>query len=706
MINNLLIKLGLKGAEKTKKGLKGVGGAVKGLTSSMLKAGAVIYGAKGLITGMQKTVQLGGQFQSVNKAFNNLAKANKMGAESFKKLDQALNGTVGKVEIMTQANNAMLLGIFKGVPDAETEMAKMFDTAQKLAQAVGQDASYGIESLTTGLGRQSKMMLDNLGIMVDTEELYKNHADAIGKKVSALTDEEKKTAFVTGALAKATEMANGLGEETLTSSQRIARLTTTMTDLATEIGVAVAPAVGKMADMTVIAIEKVTEFAKSIDWKGTFENLLNSVDLIFSSIKQLVIIYFDFIPDYVKNSVIPAFIKAWDVFRGWTDYLYGLIVTPTILVFQLTGTAMLKHFTIAWSKVKNLFITGINFIKVLFNELSDTWVGQKMGLMPIELTDMIDTDKIGADYNKTIKDLKTQLGGTAIGGTIASIITGAGEDNIKSNEDFTNAIAGVYKNLWNTIKVDKKTALPEGISGDDTGNGGETPQQTWLEKWKESYAGRVEALKEHQEKINEVNSIAMGQFSAMTNAMSAEVDARYQNELSNLQDSAKYRNADAEQRADMEKDLSKKFAGERLKLWRMNKASQVSQAIMGISQSIIKALELGPFMGPVMASIVGAMGAVQLNAIKQTKPPKFARGGMVGGNRHSAGGTMIEAEAGEFVMNRGAVQRLGANNLANMNAGGSGTTINISAPMLDDTVADSIIPKIKEAVRRGADIGL
>ena len=104
--------------------------------------------------------------------------------------------------------------------------------------------------------------------------------------------------------------------------------------------------------------------------------------------------------------------------------------------------------------------------------------------------------------------------------------------------------------------------------------------------------------------------------------------------------------------------------------------------------------------------MVGAMGLAQLNAIAKTKPPKFARGGMVGGNRHSSGGTMIEAESGEFVMNRNAVNRIGIGNLNAMNSGGGGTTINISAPMLDDTIADSIIPKIKEAVRRGENLGV
>ena len=38
--------------------------------------------------------------------------------------------------------------------------------------------------------------------------------------------------------------------------------------------------------------------------------------------------------------------------------------------------------------------------------------------------------------------------------------------------------------------------------------------------------------------------------------------------------------------------------------------------------------------------------------------------------------------------------------------GSSCITLNISAPLVDDTVVDSIIPAIREAVRRGEDIGI
>ena len=43
--------------------------------------------------------------------------------------------------------------------------------------------------------------------------------------------------------------------------------------------------------------------------------------------------------------------------------------------------------------------------------------------------------------------------------------------------------------------------------------------------------------------------------------------------------------------------------------------------------------------------------------------PSKERGGLIGGRRHSQGGTIIEAEQGEFIVNREAVNKIGVENL-------------------------------------------
>ena len=88
---------------------------------------------------------------------------------------------------------------------------------------------------------------------------------------------------------------------------------------------------------------------------------------------------------------------------------------------------------------------------------------------------------------------------------------------------------------------------------------------------------------------------------------------------------------------------------------------------------------------------------------------KFEQGGYVGGNRHSQGGTIIEAERGEFVMSRNAVESIGLETLNQMNQSGGGGSINVSVTgnvLTQDFVEGELAESIKEAVRRGSDFGL
>ena len=140
----------------------------------------------------KESLRLKGQTDQLTKAFKNLGNQVGFNEQSLEKFRKATNGTVSDVDLMTQANNALLLGIV----ESDDQFADLIDSAQRLAQAVGQDAVFGIESLTTGIGRQSKLMLDNLGIIVDTNRAYEIYAEKLGKSTSELTDNERKQAFI------------------------------------------------------------------------------------------------------------------------------------------------------------------------------------------------------------------------------------------------------------------------------------------------------------------------------------------------------------------------------------------------------------------------------------------------------------------------------------------------------------------------------
>ena len=199
------------------------------------------------------------------------------------------------------------------------------------------------------------------------------------------------------------------------------------------------------------------------------------------------------------------------------------------------------------------------------------------------------------------------------------------------------------------------------------------------------------------------------QFSALTSTMKSDLQAREKAEIDALKNTDAYKRASSEKQKKMEEDKRKTFAKEKLKIWNQEKLLNISNVIMNTATAIMKAgSQLGAFAVPMQIAL-GAMGAWQLSIIQGQKPPKFAQGGMVGGRPHSQGGSIIEAERGEFVMSSSAVRNIGIETMNRINEGGGagGVNINFSGNVLSqDFIENEAIPQIKEAIRRGADLGV
>ena len=152
--------------------------------------------------GGRQMLQLIGEaakIESMGRAFDTLSGGSENATIAMDKLQKATNNTMNEFDLFQQANNAMILGVSKN----SDEMAEMFDIAQRLGRALGRDTASSVESLITGIGRQSRLMLDNIGIIVKAEEAYQSYADELGITVEALTDTDKKQAFLSASIAPA-----------------------------------------------------------------------------------------------------------------------------------------------------------------------------------------------------------------------------------------------------------------------------------------------------------------------------------------------------------------------------------------------------------------------------------------------------------------------------------------------------------------------
>lgn len=130
----------------------------------------------------------------------------RVGTDRLGDLRAATQGLTNDLDLMRSANQAVLLG----VDDGTGKFEQMAAAAVKLGNAMGISTTEALNSMVIGIGRQSKLVLDNLGIIVKTEQAYDSFAASLGKTASKLTETEQKLAFQAAAFKAIEERSKNL----------------------------------------------------------------------------------------------------------------------------------------------------------------------------------------------------------------------------------------------------------------------------------------------------------------------------------------------------------------------------------------------------------------------------------------------------------------------------------------------------------------
>lgn len=157
-----------------------------------------------------------GRAEGIGRAFSHMY--GNVAPQALKELERATGGAVSEMELMAAANQALLLGI-----DPEA-LPAMFKGAYAVSQATGRPVAMAIDDISLGIARQSKLILDNLGIIVDVEKANERYAASLGKTSSQLSDAERKIAFTNAAmdaLKTNTDKVGGATENAATQMQRL-----------------------------------------------------------------------------------------------------------------------------------------------------------------------------------------------------------------------------------------------------------------------------------------------------------------------------------------------------------------------------------------------------------------------------------------------------------------------------------------------------
>jgi hypothetical protein len=148
-----------------------------------------------------------------------------------------------------------------------------------------------------------------------------------------------------------------------------------------------------------------------------------------------------------------------------------------------------------------------------------------------------------------------------------------------------------------------------------------------------------------------------------------------------------------------QEEIKKKYFLKNKKLQIVNATIQMFQSAISAFASMAAIPVVGPALGAIAAGAAIALGIANINKIKATEyesagggtagaaaapqaspnlGQNYEKGGMIGGRRHAQGGTLIEAEAGEAIMTRGAVTMF-APLLSQLNQMGGGTSFSQGA---------------------------
>jgi len=192
----------------------------------------------------------------------------------------------------------------------------------------------------------------------------------------------------------------------------------------------------------------------------------------------------------------------------------------------------------------------------------------------------------------------------------------------------------------------------------------------------------------------QVASSTIAMLGETTSKWKSHMKARQDAEIDALKETGKYREADADKQKQMEREVRETFSSEARRIFKYEQLSSLASIAFKTSEAIMKAVAMFPPTGLPFTLAIAAMGAAQAKLVLSQQPPTFAQGGdfVTSGPQ-----TIVVGD------NPGGKERVKITPLSSPNINGpseTNFTVNVNAPLVDETVVDHIIPAIEQAVRR------
>lgn len=361
-------------------------------------------------------------------------------------LRKATKGTTSDLELMQAAVKSEKFGL------STNALPTLLEYAGRVAKDTGQEVSYLVDSITTGIGRKSPLILDNLGIS----------ASQLKAELGGVSMEAASVAMVTEAVGRiaAKELAK-MGKDTKTLSESWLQVKTSINNSMGKIG----EIISKNLDISGI-IDKLTGYINKA--VSAFENLSPGIQKAILVVVGLVAAAGPLLAIVGSIlAVLPSVVAGFGLFSVALTALTG----PIGLVVLGIG-AIIAAVVSNWDKIKPYIINSINWFRNLYNES----LVVRTGIVGIAVI-FKNTFAVVANILKTAYEVfKSFAKATAdifsgIGSVIKGVFTGdfkeIGSGLAKIGYSITNGILDIKNDSikgFNDLFTDIKTNLMGGLS--------------------------------------------------------------------------------------------------------------------------------------------------------------------------------------------------------------------------------------------------
>ncbi len=290
-------------------------------------------------------------------------------------LRDASKGTISDINLMQTANRAALLGISTNVDDLSALMV----TARLRGKEMGLTTTQAFDDIVTGIGRGSPLILDNLGIKIP---------DAVKKQMESMDEAQKMQLLLNFAMEDGATIAQQLGGDIETPSDKIAQLSTIVKNAYNSMGKLLLPVVLRVieAGNKLAKSEFATRFVEKLkEMSNRFTTLVEKVKPVVEKYLPTLQSVGEKVAQFLTDNLDIALIAI--ALTLSTFVIPNLIATLTAMApFVLTVGAIAGAIYLLKEAWENNFLG----IKDIVASVVDWFTGTAVPLIQAYLTELVE----------------------------------------------------------------------------------------------------------------------------------------------------------------------------------------------------------------------------------------------------------------------------------------------------------------------------